>query len=76
MSDALFLPRELFSPAPAQARPAAPPPRRGLQFASGEAVAADLLDGLAPINVQAHPRPERRRTPRSAGARGVDLHIG
>ncbi|MGY4827495.1 hypothetical protein ACVNIS_02840 [Sphaerotilaceae bacterium SBD11-9] len=73
MSDALFLPRELFAPhaQAAAAQPAVPavPPRRGVQFDSGEAVAADLLRTLGPV--------DRRRQPRAANARGVvDLYIG
>ncbi|MBC7995228.1 MAG: hypothetical protein H7Z15_18510, partial [Rhizobacter sp.] len=54
MSDALFLPRELFSPA--QPKPALQPtaqPRRDAHFASGEAVAADLLKGLPPMSTLA-----------------------
>ena len=71
MSDALFLPRELFSPAAPAAAPVRPamPARRGMQFDSGEAVAADLMRALGPI--------ERRRQPRDANAPGVvDLYIG
>ena len=70
MSDALFLPRELFAPR-AQSAPAQPvvPPRRGVQFDSGEAVDADLLRSLGPV--------DRRRQPRAAHERGVvDLYIG
>ena len=74
MSDALFLPRELFAPAvavPAQA--ATHLQRRGVHFTSGEAVAADLLKGWAPVEAQASA--ERRRQARPANARGVDLFI-
>ena len=76
MSDALFLPRELFSPALPQPRmqPAALP-RRGAYFASGEAVAADLLKGLTPMSALATASTDRRRAPRPSGARGVDLYI-
>jgi hypothetical protein len=74
MSNALFLPRELFAPAPAaSAATATRPQRRSAQFTSGEAVAADLLNGWAPIEMQAPT--ERRRKPRAASARGVDLFI-
>ena len=76
MSDALFLPRELFSPAPP--KPALQPsaqPRRGAHFASGEAVAADLLQGLTPMSTLAAAHTDRRRKPRPASARGVDLYI-
>jgi hypothetical protein len=82
MSNALFLPRELFEPVPpARATPApagpvtAPLPRRRAQFLSGEAVAADLMQGLVEA-VEPPPAPhERRRAPRPAHARGVDLYI-
>lgn len=76
MSDALFLPRELFSPA--QPRPTMQPaatPRRSAHFASGEAVAADLLKGLTPMSTLAAASTDRRRQPRPTGARGVDLYI-
>ncbi len=71
MSNALFLPRELFAPAApfkASAEPAARP-LRGLHFASGEAVAADLLKGMQPSSVMPAANAERRRQPR------VDLYI-
>jgi hypothetical protein len=75
MSNALFLPRELFAPAtPAVAvEPAKRAPLRGaVHFASGEAVAADLLKGIsAPLAAPA----DRRRKPRPASARGVDLYL-
>ena len=82
MSNALFLPRELFAPASAPAKPAAlaamASPRRGVNFVSGEAVAADLLQGVLP-SPALHTLPvastERRRQPRAAHARGVDLFI-
>lgn len=68
MSDALFLPRELFSPAPAAPASAHIATRapRGVQFASGEAVAADLLKGLPPMDALAPLPTERRRRPRPA----------
>jgi hypothetical protein len=70
MSDALFLPRELFSsPAPTAPAERAVPPRRGVHFASGEAVAADLLQGLLPASPPPPASTERRRKPR------VDLHL-
>jgi len=83
MSDALFLPRELFalSSAPASAQPAvarlpATASRRAVNFVSGEAVAADLLQALAPATpVPQAAATERRRKPRPASARGVDLFI-
>lgn len=76
MSDALFLPRELFSPAPPQpAMQPAAQPRRGAHFASGEAVAADLLKGMTPMSTLASASTDRRRAPRPTGARGVDLYI-
>ena len=78
MSDALFLPRELFSTAQPQptVQPAAPTPSdRAAHFASGEAVAADLLKGLTPMSTLAAARTDRRRKPRPASARGVDLYI-
>ncbi|MBX3620182.1 MAG: hypothetical protein KF891_09395 [Rhizobacter sp.] len=77
MSNALFLPRELFDPAPAPAgQTASPRPPQGGHFTSGEAVAADLLQSLqpAPHTVPTVPT-ERRRTPRPSGLRGVDLYI-
>lgn len=80
MSDALFLPRELFAPVapqPSVAPPALTPSRRAVNFESGEAVAADLLKALAPATLST-PKPavsERRRKPRPASARGVDLFI-
>jgi len=75
MSDALFLPRELFAdlppsppaPEPAPVRPLRTP-RDATLFDSGEAVAADLVRALG--------RVERRRQPRPAGQRGVDFYIG
>lgn len=74
MSNALFLPRELFAPASAATVEAATrPQRRGVHFTSGEAVAADLLSGWAPA--VPHAPPDRRRQPRAANARGVDLFI-
>lgn len=74
MSNALFLPRELFaSTSAAKVEAAARPQRRGVHFASGEAVAADLLSGWAPAVPQAPA--DRRRQPRAANARGVDLFI-
>jgi hypothetical protein len=82
MSDALFLPRELFatSSAPATAQPAAAlrtasASRRAVNFESGEAVAADLLKALAPATAVPQAPTERRRKPRPANARGVDLFI-
>lgn len=76
MSDALFLPRELFSPAqPQTPRHTAAQPRRAAHFASGEAVAADLLQGLTPMSMLAAASTDRRRQPRPSGARGVDLYI-
>ena len=76
MSDALFLPRELFSPAPPQpAMQPAAQPHRAAPFASGEAVAADLLKGLTPMSTLAAASTDRRRQPRPASARGVDLYI-
>jgi hypothetical protein len=75
MSDALFLPRELFSTAqPKPLQPAALP-RRSVHFASGEAVAADLLKGVTPMSALAAASTDRRRQPRPAGAHGVDLYI-
>jgi hypothetical protein len=81
MSNALFLPRELFEPAPV-ARPAVaadpvttPLARRHAQFLSGEAVAADLLRGLVEAVEPPPASPERRRTARPAHARGVDLYL-
>lgn len=80
MSDALFLPRELFAdlpPGPGRETraPAAPmdarpqrPTRQSTPFDSGEAVTADLIRALG--------RVERRRQPRPAGQRGVDFYIG
>jgi hypothetical protein len=68
MSDALFLPRELFQPdAPRPTQPAVAPRRRAVHFTSGADVAADLLlamnDGVAePTFV------ERRRKPRTGKA--------
>jgi len=82
MSDALFLPRELFAPAsfPASAQPAvaqlpAITSRRAVNFESGEAVAADLLKALVPADAVPQAPTERRRKPRPASARGVDLFI-
>ncbi len=83
MSDALFLPRELFSPAPptptlqpvAQPRRGAPFARGEAHFASGEAVAADLLKGLPKMSTLAAASTDRRRAPRPASALGVDLYI-
>lgn len=83
MSDALFLPRELFADAPAKTSVAerpAPRARGGLNFVSGEAVAADLLKALEPESAATAPTPtparaERRRKPRPGSARGVDLFI-
>lgn len=83
MSDALFLPRELFAsasaPVPAQpavAQRTASASRRAVNFESGEAVAADLLKALTPADAAAPQAPiERRRKPRPASARGVDLFI-
>jgi 4'-phosphopantetheinyl transferase EntD len=78
MSDALFLPRELFAPATPTAvvtEQAAAHPRRGVNFVSGEAVAADLLQGLAPTSTAPAVPAERRRKPRPAAARGVDLFL-
>jgi hypothetical protein len=76
MSDALFLPRELFSPAlPKPAMQPVAQPRRGAHFASGEAVAADLLKGMTPMSTLAAASTDRRRAPRPANARGVDLYI-
>jgi hypothetical protein len=70
MSNALFLPRELFaSPAPSATAERAIAPRRGLHFASGEAVAADLLKGLPPMSSVPVATTERRRKPR------VDLYL-
>ena len=79
MSNALFLPRELFACAstpdkPAALEPAASP-RRGVSFVSGEAVAADLLQGVLPSHTLPAASTERRRQPRAANARGVDLFI-
>jgi hypothetical protein len=77
MSNALFLPRELFSNGPAPSA-ASEPPRTGTHFASGEAVAADLLGFLADTpQAPAAPvaRTERRRRPRAAHARGVDIYL-
>lgn len=79
MSDALFLPRELFQPAqtpaamPApHAEPTAQATRRSngtASFASGADVAADLLRAM-----QSPPAPaERRRKPRSANPLKLDL---
>ena len=71
MSDALFLPRELFSPAltaTATVQPAVRAPR-GVHFASGEAVAADLLKGLTPMDALPPLPTERRRRPRPAQGR-------
>jgi hypothetical protein len=66
MSDALFLPRELFSPASATRAAVQPAVRvqRGVHFASGEAVAADLLKGLTPMDLLPQLPTERRRRPR------------
>lgn len=75
MSDALFLPRELFSPAQPKPLPPAAQPRRAVQFASGEAVAADLLKGITPMSTLAAASTERRRKPRPTSARGVDLYL-
>lgn len=76
MSEALFLPRELFACATSapRAEPAARPPR-GVHFASGEAVAADLLKGLTPMSAPAQANPERRRQPRPAHSGGLDLSL-
>jgi hypothetical protein len=67
MSDALFLPRELFQPdAPRPAKPAVAPRRGAVHFTSGADVAADLLqamnDAVEPTFV------ERRRKPRTGKA--------
>jgi len=78
MSDALFLPRELFASAPTQpaaARPAATTSRCAVNFESGEAVAADLLKALSPATPAPPATTERRRKPRPASTRGVDLFI-
>ncbi|MBC7957961.1 MAG: hypothetical protein H7Y33_19090 [Cytophagales bacterium] len=74
MSNALFLPRELFAPAtPAvPVEPVARPPLHGAHFASVEAVAADLLKGIPALPPAST---DRRRKPRSASARGVDLYL-
>ena len=74
MSNALFLPRELFThAATAPVEAATRPQRRSVHFTSGEAVAADLLSGWMPDVAQAPA--DRRRQPRPANARGVDLFI-
>lgn len=82
MSNALFLPLELFQPplslrptppAAATPRPAA---RQDTLFHSGEAVAADLMDSLAAAVSPAFPVLDRRRSPRPAHLRGVDFYIG
>jgi hypothetical protein len=82
VSDALFLPRELFASAsaPTSAQPAvaqrtASASRRAVNFESGEAVAADLLKALTPADAVPQAPTERRRKPRPASARGVDLFI-
>ena len=77
MSNALFLPRELFAPAPAKPAALEPvaSPRRGVHFVSGEAVAADLLQDVLPSHTLPAASNERRRQPRAASSRGVDLFI-
>jgi hypothetical protein len=79
MHDALFLPRELFYPAtaavPAAVKPS-PSNRVAAQFSSGEAVAADLLQGVVSLADWSNARPDRRRQPRSEKELGVDLHLG
>ncbi|MEO8153757.1 MAG: hypothetical protein ABI605_11860 [Rhizobacter sp.] len=80
MSNALFLPRELFEPAAAAAKPAAlepaTKPSRVASFVSGQAVAADLLKGVLPTQTPPATPTERRRRPRAAYAGGVDLFLG
>jgi hypothetical protein len=78
VSDALFLPRELFSTPSRSPAPATSAPTRSANttvFTSGEAVAADLLLNLTPVQTQRPVATERRRKPRSPLALGVDLYI-